>query len=73
MREPHLTPQQLSERWDGLVAVKTLANWRCGTAPKGPAFRKLGNRVLYPLSAVEAFEEENEFRSTHDYGRRLAA
>lgn len=73
MKDPLLTPKELSERWDGYVAVKTLANWRCGSAPKGPAFRKLGNRVLYPLSAVMAWEEWSMFNSTHEYGRRLAA
>lgn len=73
MKEPHLTPRELSERWDGWIAPKTLANWRCGSAPKGPAFRKFGHRVLYPLSSVIAWEEMNQFSSTREYGRRLAA
>jgi len=71
--EPHFTPQELSKRWDGKITVKTLANWRSDPAGKGPAFRRFGNKILYPLSAVEAYERATQYATTRDYGKRIAA
>lgn len=73
LMEPHLTPQELSKRWDGRITVKTLANWRSDPARKGPTFRRLGNKILYPLSAVAAFEQASQFASTRDYGKQAIA
>lgn len=56
--------QQLAARWS--LSEKTLERWRSmGT---GPAFIKLGNRVMYPIAAIEA-HELNRTRSTT--GQRL--
>lgn len=49
-----LTIDELLARWRGIVARGTLANWR--VQGKGPSFVKVGKAVLYPVSAVEAFE-----------------
>lgn len=35
----------------------TLRNWRC--QGRGPAYVKVGSRVVYPLWAIEAFEAAN--------------
>lgn len=56
-QQAFLTPQDLAQRWAGVVTTGTLANWRCrGT---GPHFTKLGGRVVYPIAKVEAWEAEN--------------
>jgi len=54
MNEIHLTPEELSERWRGKIKTGTLSNWRHKGG--GPAYKKLGRAILYPISAVEAFE-----------------
>jgi hypothetical protein len=36
------------------LTIKTMDNWR--SAGRGPAFLKLGGRVLYPRSELEAFK-----------------
>jgi hypothetical protein len=51
VRQVHLTPRDLADRWH--TSVGHLANLRSRGA--GPAYLKLG-RVLYPLAAVEAYE-----------------
>ena len=49
-----LTPHQLVARWKNAVTRGTLANWRVrGT---GPAFSKVGARVVYRLADVEEYE-----------------
>lgn len=52
-----LTPAELSKRWNGAVTTGTLANWR--NQGKGPAFQKIGSRVLYRLDQVVAYEAAN--------------
>ena len=47
-----LTPRALAERWH--VSEKTLERWRMhGT---GPAYCKIGGRVLYALAQVQDHE-----------------
>lgn len=50
---PHLTPAALAERWG--MSVASLANMRC--QGRGPDYIKIGSRVLYPLTVIEAVEE----------------
>ncbi len=55
-----LSPRQLAARWG--LSEKTLERWRMlGT---GPAFLKLGSRVLYSLAEIEAHERERTRRCT---------
>jgi len=63
----YLTPKQLSDRWEGHITVKTLANWRCDG--KGPTFRRFGNKILYPLPQVERYEQSCESQSSKTYTR----
>ena len=47
-----LTQAALAKRWE--VSPRTLERWRCrGT---GPQYLKVGGRVLYRLTDIEAFE-----------------
>lgn len=52
-----LTPDDLVERWGGTIGKGTLANWRA--KGRGPAYVKVGGRVVYPLDKVEAWEAQN--------------
>ncbi|HSD37765.1 MAG TPA: helix-turn-helix domain-containing protein [Rhodocyclaceae bacterium] len=67
-RPQFLTPQQLSERWESRIGVRTLANWR-SQGSTGPRFIKIGGRVMYRLSDVEAWEQRRTTRSTSQYGQ----
>lgn len=48
----NLTTRNLADRWD--VSVGHLQNLR--SARTGPAWLKIGARVLYPLTVIEAYE-----------------
>jgi len=52
-----LTPHQLVTRWNGVVTIGTLANWRCRQV--GPSYVKLRGRILYRVDQVEAWEAKN--------------
>jgi hypothetical protein len=54
MEPGYLTPAEVSRRLGGGISVKTLANWR--SQGKGPPFRRVGGRVLYPIHEFEAWE-----------------
>ncbi|MFI1989812.1 DNA-binding protein [Actinoplanes sp. NPDC020271] len=51
----HLTPTHLAKRWS--VTAGHLANQR--SAGIGPAYLKLGGRVLYRLVDIETYEERS--------------
>ncbi|MGD9924944.1 MAG: helix-turn-helix transcriptional regulator [Pseudorhodoplanes sp.] len=53
MSTKHLNQYELAKRWT--ISQRTLERWRWKR--KGPAFLKIGGRVAYELSAVEAFEQ----------------
>ncbi|MFC5437118.1 DNA-binding protein [Rhodanobacter umsongensis] len=53
----HLTPDDLSARWQGTIKVQTLTGWR--NKRKGPPFVKFGSRVLYPLDRLEEWEKKH--------------
>jgi predicted site-specific integrase-resolvase len=50
----NLTPEEAAARLR--VSLATLAGWRFQR--KGPAFRKFGRRVLYPLDLLEQWEAD---------------
>jgi len=52
-----LTPAQLLARWKHSVTLATLATWRSRNT--GPAYVKVGGKVLYRVSDVEAYEKKN--------------
>ena len=54
MATRHLSQIELAARWN--ISHRTLERWR-GTG-EGPKFIKLGDRVIYRLEDVEAFEAE---------------
>ena len=48
----HLSQDDLADRWQ--MSVRTLERWR--SQRQGPAFLKLGGKVVYRLSDIETFE-----------------
>ncbi len=55
MEPRHLNEFDLAKRWN--ISERTLQRWRW--KKKGPPYLKIGGRVAYRLSDVEAWEEEN--------------
>ena len=60
-----LTEQSAAERLH--LSVKTLQAWR--VRGFGPAFVRLGRRVLYRASSLQEFIEANTFKSTSEADR----
>jgi len=52
MTTKHLNQIELSRRWN--LSHRTLERWRW--LKKGPAYLKIGGRVVYELAAIESFE-----------------
>lgn len=55
----HLSQTALSDRWG--ISPRTLERWRW--LGQGPAFLKIGGRVVYRLADVLAFEEQQVRRA----------
>jgi hypothetical protein len=49
----HLNQHDLANRWR--MSVRTLERWR--SQRQGPPFLRLGGRIVYALSDIEAFEQ----------------
>lgn len=52
--DDYLTPKELVARYRATITVRTLANWR--SSGEGPAYTKIGGRVLYAVAGVTAWE-----------------
>jgi hypothetical protein len=52
-----LTAEEVSERYRSEISVGTLRNWRAMRI--GPGFVKIGKAVLYPIDALDAWDEKN--------------
>ena len=56
----HLNQIELAERWN--ISKRTLERWRW--IGEGPAYLKIGGRVVYRLEDIERYEAENLRAST---------
>ena len=52
-----LTAAEVSARYRGEITVGTLRNWRAMRI--GPTFVKIGKAVLYPVTELDAWDEQN--------------
>lgn len=68
MAEQFLNQARLANRWQ--ISPRTLERWRW--TGEGPAFVKIGGRVVYRLDDILAFENARRCESTVD-GTRLRA
>jgi hypothetical protein len=53
----YLTPEEVVERYRGEISVGTLRNWR--SMRIGPSFVKIGKAILYPITELDAWDEQN--------------
>jgi hypothetical protein len=53
----YLTPDEVAERYRDQISVGTLRNWR--SMRVGPSFVKIGKAVLYPVSELDVWDEQN--------------
>lgn len=60
-----MTPAEVSERYNGRVTVRTLANWRW--AGNGPKFTRIGGRILYDVSELILWEDRRTVEQTGEY------
>jgi predicted site-specific integrase-resolvase len=60
--QPHLTEKVLAPRLG--LSVRTLQRWRW--QGKGPAYLKLGGRVVYREADIAAWEESNRVPGAAD-------
>ncbi len=65
----HLNQIELADRWN--ISERTLERWRW--TGEGPAYLKIGGRVVYRLEDVEAFEADNLCKSTAESHSNLYA
>ncbi len=54
MEKQYLTPEEVAKRFK-VISVRTLANWR--SQGEGPAFTKIGGKVLYCLEEIKKWEK----------------
>lgn len=60
MQTPFLAQHELAKRWH--LSPRTLERWRwCG---RGPAFVKIGGRVLYRIDEIERLEADGRMTIT---------
>lgn len=53
----YLTAEEVAERYRGSISIGTLRNWRAMRI--GPTFIKIGKAVLYPVDALDAWDQKN--------------
>lgn len=53
--DAHLDEEALAKRWQ--MSSRTLQRWR--QTGRGPAYLKLGSRIVFRLSDVEAYENDH--------------
>ncbi|PWE31099.1 DNA-binding protein [Pararhodobacter marinus] len=63
MKPNCLNQKELAERWT--ISHRTLERWRW--AGEGPAYMKIGGRVVYRIADIEAFERD-VMNATSDQG-----
>ena len=69
MSPTNLNQVELAARFK--ISPRTLERWRW--TGEGPAFLKIGGRVIYRLEDVEAFENAQRFESTSQHMQQRAA
>ena len=65
MTKLFFTPEELVERYQGKVTIRTLANWR--SAGVSPPYTKVGGRIVYPIDELEKWEQSRTVTGTSDY------
>lgn len=58
----YMTPQQFCDYLGGHLSPRTAANWR--SSNQGPAYVKVGGKVLYPVASVTAWLASRTMQGT---------
>ena len=61
----YLTTEEVSQRFNGNISVRTLQNWR--NLQQGPKFMKAGGRVLYKTTEIDEWEKNRTVSGTCEY------
>ncbi len=61
----YLTPEEVVNRYQGQISVRTLANWR--SSGVSPPFVKIGGRILYRMNDLLEWERKRTVDSTSKY------
>lgn len=56
-KKRYLTPDEVVERYRGMVSIRTLANWR--SLRQGPKYLRCGKAVLYDEDELDAWDHRN--------------
>ena len=67
-QKPCLTQKELARRWT--ISHRTLERWRW--TGKGPAFMKIGGRIIYRLEDVLAHEDAHLRQTADSLDERVA-
>lgn len=62
-KKHYLTPEEVVDRYRGAMSIRTLANWR--SMRTGPKFLKIGKAVLYDAADLDAWDDRNTVKCTH--------
>lgn len=57
-----LTEAELMQRWRYAIKARTLRDWR--QKNRGPAYLKAGQKILYPVAELTAWEQ-SQFQGGH--------
>ncbi len=52
---PRFLSTEAAAAYLGVVAKKTLDNWRSEKPPKGPRFHKMGRKIAYAIADLDAW------------------
>ena len=56
-KKRYLTPEEVVDRYRGIVSIRTLSNWR--SLRTGPKFVKIGKAVLYDEADLDEWDNRN--------------
>lgn len=62
----HLNQYDLAKRWN--ISFRTLERWRWEGV--GPAYLKIGGRVVYRLEDIEEFEASNKHENIVEHAQQ---
>jgi hypothetical protein len=57
----YLTPKAVLARWNRAVTMGTLRNWRWNG--RGPAWTRIGSKVIYPIATLIEWERLHTVKS----------
>jgi hypothetical protein len=66
-RVQYLSPDDVVTMLGHVISKKTLSNWRSNPRNPGPAFTRIGGRILYLITDVAKWAAERRYTCTTEY------